>query len=81
VTFSLRQSKKWGKAAGNVWERTERGDRQGTQLVGAGGSSARVEAGEGTWGWGIRLGGPAAEPFAFGRPIVNSLIFNLFKPF
>jgi hypothetical protein len=32
-------------------------------------------------GWGVRLGGPATGPAALGQPNVNSLIFDLFKPF
>jgi hypothetical protein len=32
-------------------------------------------------GVGVRLGGPATGPAALGQPNVNSLIFDLFKPF
>jgi hypothetical protein len=50
-----------------------RGTRAALAFIGA----ATVEES----GGGVRLGGSAARLAALGRPNMNSLIFDLFKPF
>jgi hypothetical protein len=67
VAFALRQRKMWGKeseaAAGDTCERRGRPGQPAGRVAGrgqrcrAGGDIAYVEAGEGTRGWGVRLGG------------------------